>query len=319
MTQAVQYSAVGGPEVLELREAAEPVAGPGQVVIEVEAAGVNPIDAKLRGGVRPGAAFDRPRGVGFDGAGFIRSVGEGVDGFRVGDPVAFGGATIGDGVGAYATETAVAASGVSLLPDGVSFEQGAALGIPAGTAYQGIRSLGVRSGDTLLIHGGSGSVGQAAIQFAVAWGAKVVATTSAGRADRVAQLGATPLEYGEGLVERAREAGEVTAIFDCYGSDEVLSQSLEILADRQRIATIVSGAKADGLGIRAFSGGSPHPLTDQQEAWRAEALPVALSLIGAGAFDVELGDRYGLARAADAHRALDGGATGKLIIEPEGA
>ncbi|WP_105566937.1 NADP-dependent oxidoreductase [Microbacterium halophytorum] len=319
MTQAVQYSAVGGPEVLELHEVPEPVAGPGQVVVEVEAAGVNPIDAKLRAGIRPGAAFDKPRGVGFDGAGFIKAVGEGVDGFRVGDPVAFGGATIGDGVGAYASETAVKASGVSLLPDGVSVEQGAALGIPAGTAYQALRSLGVRSGDTLLIHGGSGSVGQAAIQFAVSWGAKVIATTSARRADRVAQLGATPVGYGEGLVERVRNAGEVTAILDGFGSDEVLAQSFELLADRQRIATIVSGAKADDLGIRAFSGGSPHPLTDQQEAWRAEALPVTLALIGAGAFDVELGDRFGLARAADAHRDLAQGAIGKLIIEPEGA
>lgn len=311
MTQAVQYSQVGGPEVLVVNEVPDPVAGPGEVTIRVTAVGVNPIDAKLRAGVRPSGPFDGPRGVGADGAGHITSVGDGVDGFRVGDPVAFGWAA-----GAYATDVAVAAAKVAVRPAGVTASQGAALGIPAGTAYQGVRSLGVRGDDTLLIHGGSGAVGQAAIQFAAASGARVIATCSERRADRVAALGAIPVRYGDGLVERVREIGEVTAIFDCFGSDEALAQSLELLADGSRIATIVSGAKAAGLGIRAFSGGSPEPLTDQQLTWRAEALPVALALLAAGAFSVELGERFELTAAADAHRALDAGAAGKLLITP---
>ena len=107
-----------------------------------------------------------------------------------------------------------------------------------------------------------------------------------------------------------RAVGEVTAIFDGAGTDEALGQSLELLPDRSRIATIVSGAKADGLGIRAFSGGSPHPLTEQQLTWRAEALPMALALVAAGAFRVELGERFpleGRRRRPPRHRGRRGG------------
>lgn len=315
MAHAVQYSEVGGPEVLTVNELPDPEAGRGQVTIRVEAAGVNPIDVKLRAGVRPSPSFAQPRGVGADGAGIVTGVGDGVDGFRVGDPVVFANAS-GRPLGAYSTDIVLEAENVTLRPVGVSPEQGAALPVPAGTAYQGLRSLGVRSGDTVLIHAGSGAVGQAAIQFARAWGAEVIATSSPRRADRVSAFGATALPYGDGLVERVRDVGEVSAIFDCAGTDEALAQSLDLLADRSRIATIVAGRKAEGLGIRAFSGGSPEPLTTQQLTWRAEAVPVALAMIAAGAFDVELGERFGLADAADAHREIERGATGKLIIEP---
>lgn len=315
MTKAVQYEAVGGPEVLHVNEIPDPVAGAGQVTIQVEAAGVNPVDAKLRAGFRASPPFAEPRGVGADGAGLITGVGEGVDGFRLGDPIVFANAA-GRDIGAYATDVVLDARDVTLRPVGVMAEQGAALPVPAGTAYQSLRSLGVRSGDTLLIHGGSGAVGQAAIQFARVWGAEVIATTSDRRAEHVAELGATPVRYGDGLAERVRAIGEVSVIFDCAGTDEALSQSLELLADGSRIATIVQGAKAAGLGIRAFSGGSPEPLTDQQQTWRAEAVPVALAMIAAGAFEVELGERFGLEGAADAHRAIEQGATGKLIVEP---
>ncbi|MGO1768685.1 MAG: NADP-dependent oxidoreductase [Microbacterium sp.] len=317
MTKAVQYTQLGGPEVLGVGDVPDPHPGPGQVAVRVEAAGVNPIDAKLRAGVRRTGPFDGPRGVGADGAGRVTAVGEGVDGFRVGDPVAFGNA-VGGPVGSYATDIAIDARHVSFRPGGVSAAQAAALPVPAGTAYQGLRSLGVGQGDTVLIHAGSGAVGQAAIQFAALWGARVIATCSPARAERVAGLGAEPLPYGDGLVERVRAVGEVTAIFDGAGTDEALGQSLELLPDRSRIATIVSGAKADGLGIRAFSGGSPHPLTEQQLTWRAEALPMALALVAAGAFRVELGERFPLEGAADAHRAIEAGAAGKLVIEPSG-
>lgn len=315
MAKAVQYTQVGGPEVLTIGDVPDPLPAPGEVAIRVEAAGVNPIDVKLRSGVRPSGSFDEPRGVGADGAGRVTAVGDDVDGFRVGDPVAFGNAS-GRPVGAYATDLALEARHVALRPAGVTAAEAAALPIPAGTAYQGLRSLGVGAADTVLIHAGSGAVGQGAIQFARLWGARVIATCSPARAERVAELGAEPLPYGPGLVEQVRALGAVTAVFDGAGTDEALAQSLELLADRSRIATIVSGAKADGLGIRAFGGGSPHPLTRQQLIWRAEALPVSLALVAAGAFRVELGERFGLDQAADAHRAVEAGAAGKLVIEP---
>ena len=313
MTKAIQYSELGGPEVLTLNEIPDPVPGPGEVAVRVEAAGVNPIDGKLRSGFRPTPPITKPRGTGGDGAGHVTAVGEGVDGFRIGDPVAFTGI-----LGAYATDVVVPAHKVFARPAGVSAAVGAALGIPAGTAYQAVRSLAVRGDDTLLIHGASGAVGQAAVQFAALAGARVLGTTSERRADRVRALGAEPLAYGEGLVERVRAAAPdgVTAILDFAGTDEAIETSLALLEDRSRIATIVRGPDAASFGIRAFSGGSPTPLTDQQQAWRLEAIPVTLALIAAGRFHVELGERYPLERAGEAQQAVSEGATGKLLVIP---
>jgi len=313
MTRAIAYTEFGGPEVLHEIEAPPVDAGPGEVAIRVEAAGVNPIDAKLRAGLRASAAIVEPRRVGSDGAGVVTAVGDGVDGLRVGETVVFGGAH-----GAYADAVVVPAGNVYPRPANVSAAEGAALGIPVGTAYQTLRSLAVGPGDTLLVHAGSGAVGQAVIQFAVLWGATVVATASPARFERLRALGAIPVAYGDGLAGRVREAAPqgVTVAIDAAGTDEALQTSLELVPDPRRIATLVRGADAGGLGIRAFSGGSPEPLTPQQQAWRAEAVPVALALLAAGAFSVELGPEFALADAAEAHRAVAAGAHGKITLVP---
>ncbi len=313
MTTAIAYTEFGGPEVLHEISVPDPAADAGRLAIRVTAAGINPIDGKLRSGLRPSAAITEPRRVGGDGAGVVTAVGEGVDGFRVGDPVVFAGAS-----GAYATDIAVPASHVFPRPPQVSAAEGAALGIPVGTAYQALRSLAVGSGDTVLVHAGSGAVGQALIQFAVLWGATVVATSSEGRFDRVRELGAIPVAYGEGLADRVREAAPqgVSVAIDAAGTDEALDTSLELVADRQRIATLVRGRDAAARGIRAFGGGSPEPLTAQQQVWRTEAVPVVLALIAAGRFTVELGPSFALADSADAHRALESGVAGKITLVP---
>jgi len=313
MAHAITYAEFGGPEVLTLTETPDPQPGAGEIAVRVEAAGVNPIDGKIRSGARPTGAITEPRTVGSDLGGVVTAVGPDVDGFRVGDPVAAFGAQA-----AYATDTVVAASNAHLRPRNVSAADGAALGIPAGTAYQTLRSLGVRADDTLLVHGGSGAVGQAIIQFAGLWGATVVATTSERRFDRVRTLGAIPVAYGEGLTDRVRDAAPqgVSVIIDAAGTDEALETSIELLADKSRIATIVRGPDAAGLGIRAFGGGSPVPLTPQQLAWRAEAVPVVLALLGAGAFSIEFGPSFPLADAAQAHQAVQDGVSGKVILIP---
>ena len=105
-------------------------------------------------------------------------------------------------------------------------------------------------------------------------------------------------------------------ILDAAGTDEAIEASLELLEDRARIATVVRGRDAAGWGIRAFSGGNPTPLTPQQLAWRAEAVPVSLALMAAGAFSVELGPSFALADAAEAHRAVEAGADGKVTLVP---
>lgn len=314
MARAIVYTEFGSPDVLHEIETPDPLALAGEVVVRIEAAGVNPIDAKLRSAKRPSPPIEEPRTVGFDGAGVVESLGDGVDGFAVGDRVA-----IRDTRGTYASLLAVPVENLAALPDGVTAAEGAGIGIPAGTAYQALRSLGVREGDVLLVHGGSGSVGQAAVQFAVAWGATVVATASAARHDQVRELGATPVAYGEGLLDRVREAAPngVTVVLDCAGTDEAIEASLELVADRERIATIVRGPDAASFGIRAFAGGSPEPLTEQELSWRAEALDATIALIEAGDFTIELGPELPLAEAAQAHELVEsGGASGKIVLIP---
>lgn len=313
MAHAIVYTEFGGPEVLHVIDIPAPTPGAGELAISVEAAGVNPIDGKLRSGLRVSAPLDGPRRVGSDGAGVVIAVGADVDGFRIGDPVVFFGAS-----GAYATEIVVPADVVHPRPPQVGAAEGAALGIPVGTAYQAARSLDVGPGDTVLVHGGSGSVGQALIQYAVLWGATVIATTSDRRAARVRELGATPVAYGDGLADRVRAAAPqgVTVAIDAAGTEEALQTSIELVADSDRIATLVQGAKAGSLGIRAFSGGSPEPLTAQQQAWRAEAIPATLALMAAGRFSVEVGPSLPLAEAAEAHRLVQDGVDGKVTLVP---
>jgi len=313
MATALTYSALGGPDVLELTDIDLPAPAPGEVVVRVEASGVNPIDGKLRAGARSSAPITEPRRVGADAAGIVTAVGGEVDGFRVGDAVVVFGAH-----GTAATEIVVAPAQLTPRPPQVSAAEGAALGIPIGTAYQTLRSLAVGPGDTVLVHAGSGSVGQAVIQFAVLWGATVIATTSDRRADRVRALGATPISYEPGIADRVRATAPqgVTVAIDLAGTDEALQSSIDLVDDPHRIATLVRGADAGDLGIRAFSGGSPQPLTPQQQSWRAEAVPVAVGLLAAGRFSVELGPRFALRDAAAAHRALADGADGKIVLVP---
>lgn len=317
MAQAITYTRFGGPEVLTLTDIDVPAPGSGEIAVRVEAAGVNPLDHKLRSGARASGEITAPRRLGGDAAGVVTGVGAGVEGFRAGDPVVLAGVT-----GAYATDLVVAADRAWPRPPAVSAAVGAALGIPAGTAYQTLRSLAVGDGDTLLVHGGSGAVGQAVIQFAVRWGATVFATTSDRRADRVRELGGVPLSYEPGLEARVRAAvaesgaAPVSAAIDIAGTDEAIETSLALVADRSRIATLVRGKDADGLGIRGFMGGSPRPLSAGELAWRAEAIPVTLNLLAAGAFSVELGPDFALADAAEAHRRVEAGVDGKVTLHP---
>ncbi len=314
MARAIVYTEFGSPDVLHLIEIPDPIALTGEAVVRIEAAGANPIDAKLRSAKRPSPPITEPRAVGFDGAGVIESLGDDVDGFAVGDRVA-----IRDTLGTYSSMLAVPVEKLVALPDAVTSAEGAGIGIPAGTAYQALRSLDVTAGDVLLVHGGSGSVGQAAVQFAVAWGATVIATASPARHDQLRELGATPVAYGDGLLGRVREAAPdgVTVALDCAGTDEAIEVSLELVSDRDRIATIVRGPDAASFGIRAFSGGSPEPLTEQELAWRAEALGTTVELLANGDFIIELGPELPLAEAAQAHELMESGAaSGKIVLIP---
>ena len=312
MARIVQYARNGGPEVLEVVEVLEPEAPEGGVVVAIRAAGVNPIEWKMRSGVRPGPPF--PRRPGSDGAGVITAVGSGVSGWSVGDRVIVSGAS-----GTYSDSVVVAPESLDRLPEGLGFEEAAALGVPISTAYQAVVSLGVAEGSILLVHAGAGAVGQAAVQFAVQRGARVIATASPATHDRLRELGAEPVAYGEGLEERLRAAAPdgVDRVLDAAGTDEALAASLALVSDPQHIGTVVVGSRAAELGIRAWMGGSPVPLTEEEKALRREGIPRAAQLAADGRFSLELGPRFALEDVAEAHRLSEAGhPRGKILLVP---
>lgn len=315
MARFVQYTEFGGPEVLRLAEGPVPTADAGEVVVETRAIGVNPIDVKLRSGKRPSGPITAPRVPGSDAAGVIVELGPGVEGWQVGDEV-----VVSAPGGTYATHVAVPVDSLTRKPSALGWAQAAGIGIPAGTAYQALRSLGVESGMTVLIHAASGAVGQAAVQFARELGARVIGTAGPANHDRVRQLGAIPVTYGEGLVERVRAISPagVDRALDGAGTDEAIEASLELTGDPQHVATIVRGADAPKWGIQAYKGGSPLPLTAEQEELRAEGVRLAAERAASGVFDVEIARTLRLDDAAQAQRMLEDGTAprGKIILLP---
>ena len=170
--RAVRISEFGGPEVLKLQDVPDPRPDSGQVLIRVKAAGVNPVDTYIRAGVYPRKP-NLPYTPGTDAAGTVEAVGPSVKRFKAGDRVY----TSGTITGAYAELTVAEESRVHPLPSKISFQQGAALGIPYGTAFRALfQRAHVKAGETLLVHGASGGVGIAAVQLARAFGMTVVGT-----------------------------------------------------------------------------------------------------------------------------------------------
>ncbi|RZS64608.1 NADPH:quinone reductase-like Zn-dependent oxidoreductase [Agromyces ramosus] len=314
MPHAIEYDRIGGPEVLEYREIAHALPGRGEVLVEVRAVGVNPIEWKIRSGKRASPPLNGPRRVGTDAAGIIVAVGEGLDGWAIGDEVIVSGAS-----GAYATELVVAASKLTRKPSELGWEEAAAIPIPVGTAHQAVMSLGVDADDTFLLHGGSGAVGQSAIQLARRLGATVVATASEANHERLRELGAIPVAYGPGLADRVRAVAPegIDVALDAAGTDEAIAVSKELVSDHRRVATIVQGARAAELGVRAWGGGNPVPLTPEEAALRADAVPFAAALAAGGEFQLEIARRYPLAEAAEAQRQSETGhVRGKIILIP---
>ncbi|MFD9893515.1 NADP-dependent oxidoreductase [Amycolatopsis sp. NPDC059027] len=299
--KAITFDRFGGPEVLQLSEVDIPEPGQGQVRVKVHAAGVNPIDGKIRSGAMQ-AVFPTtlPSTPGLDVAGVVDAVGEGVTGLTVGQEVV-GWADSGS-YAEYALATVVAAK-----PAGLGWEDAATLPVAGETARRVLRVLEVGAGETLLIHGAAGAVGSLAAQLAVALGATVIGTASAANHDYLASLGATPVEYGDGLVDRVRALAPqgIDAVFDAAGRG-ALPDSITLRGGTGRIVTIADPAAQD-LGI-PFSGGG-------DDRSRAEDLAEVVERAARGELRVRIGTVYPLADAAEAQRASDGGhAPGKLVL-----
>lgn len=278
----VSFAEFGGPDVLQLVDAEEPHADPGQVRIAVRAVGVNPVDWRIREGQILGAhPIELPSGVGLDASGVVDEVGEGVEGVEVGDHV------FGEGSSTYA-EFAVL-SAWARMPEGLTFEEAAGYPSVVETALRILREVGVRSGQTLLVSGASGGVGSAVLQIAHDRGIAVIGTAGAANLDYLRGLGALATTYGEGWGERVRQLGHVHAALDLAGSG-VIRELVDLTGDPQKVISIADlGAPALGVRFSGVAGSVP------------KALAEAVDLISRRKLRIPIEKSYTLAGAAAAH------------------
>ncbi|WP_306334741.1 NADP-dependent oxidoreductase [Streptomyces sp. KL118A] len=292
----VSFAEFGGPDVLQLMDAEEPHAGPGQIRIAVRAAGVNPVDWRIREGQKLGAhPTELPAGVGLDASGIVDEVGDGVVGVEIGERV------FGEGSSTYA-EFAVL-SAWARMPAGLTFEEAAGYPSVVETALRIIREVGVRPGQTLLVSGASGGVGSAVLQIARVRGIAVIGTAGAANQDYLRSLGALATTYGEGWVERVRELGHVDAALDLAGSG-VIRELVELTGDPRKVVSIADlGAPELGVRFSGVAGSVP------------DALAEAADLISRGELHIPVEKSYALTDAAAAHVDSQAGHTrGRRVV-----
>jgi NADPH:quinone reductase-like Zn-dependent oxidoreductase len=249
-SRAVRLESFGGPEVLNIREVPVPQAGSGQIRVRVTAAGLNPMDWFMTSDADTGARFglSLPSGFGTDYAGVVDQVGDGVTEFTTGDRV-FGGAlsrAVADYVVVDVAGTIAVGGDAHHTPDGVDDRTAATLAIAGCTAAAALAVVNPGPGDTVLIGGAGGGVGVFTVQLARLAGARVIGTGSATSADALRALGAEPVAYGDGLVDRVRALAPagVTAAIDLYGTDTAQA-ARELGVPDVRITTIA--AQVDGI------------------------------------------------------------------------
>ncbi|MFK0249700.1 NADP-dependent oxidoreductase [Amycolatopsis azurea] len=292
--RAITITQYGDTDVLRSAEVPAPEPGPGQVRVAVKAAGVNPIDWKIRSGAMEEVyPVEFPHVLGHEFAGVVDAVGEGA-GFAVGDEV-FGWAD----TGAYA-EYALA-SKLTRKPAGLSWAEAASLPVAGETALRVLGELEVKPGETIVIHGASGQVGRIATQAAVALGATVVGLAGASSLDEVKELGGVPVRYGDGWVERVRSVAPdgVDAVFDAAGFG-VLGDSVDLLGSPDRLITIADPA-AHAQGLKFSAGG--------------EQTPAVLEGLVSRELKLKLGTAYAPGDVAEAHReSATGHAGGKITL-----
>lgn len=290
------FGRFGGPEVLEVVELPDPHPGVGQVRVAVRAAGVSPTDVKIREGAMGG---ELPQTLGRDLAGVVDEIGPGVSGVAVGDAV-FG---VSDD-GAAAAELALVTY-FAPVPPSLDFVGAAALPVAIETATRGLDALGVTAGDTLLVNGAAGGIGSAAVQLAVARGARVIGTASPANHDYLRSLGVEPVAYGDGLVGQVRALGRVDLALDVAGHD-ALPALIELAGGADHVVTLADVAGAEKHGVRFSRGDTGRAL---------HVLGQIGDLIETGQFSLPVARTFPLADIADAHRLSETGhVRGRLVL-----
>lgn len=302
--RAAAYDRFGDLDVLDMHDLPDPKVGPGEALVEVRAASVNPVDWKLMSGGLDGMMESTfPIVPGWDVAGVVRAVGPDTPEFAAGDEVLAYARKDWVHGGTFAELVTVPVRALAAKPAEVPWDVAAALPLAGLTALRTLRRLEVGAGDTVLIHNAAGGVGRFAVQIAQELGAEVIGTASESNHDRLQELGATPVTYGDGLADRVRELapGGVDAVADFVGG--VLDDTLAVLRDGGRHASVAdpSVAQHGGSWIWVRPDG-----TELQ--WLAD-------LAARGRLEVDIAGHYGLDQVATAfERSKSGHAGGKLVI-----
>ncbi len=298
---ALQYTRYGGPDALDWGIVPDPRPGTGQIRVSVRAASVNPVDWKmLSGAMSGGRALAEPGRLGVDAAGVVDVIGEGVAGVAVGDEVF--------GLG-HATHAEYALLDTwARKPPQIDWSVAAGASLTGETAERGLRLLGVAVGRTVFVDGGAGGVGAVAVQMARARGARVIASASEANQDYLREIGAIPVRYGEGMVERVRAVAEegVDAVFDVAGKTPA-ADLLALAPTPSQVVSIANFAVADS-GIRITSGGD--------DSRPAEALALVADLLVSNDLVVKF-QTFPFTRAREAYElSRSGHVRGKLVLVP---
>jgi NADPH:quinone reductase-like Zn-dependent oxidoreductase len=307
MAQAVKFDRYGGVDVLNVVEVPEPAAGPGQVVVQVVAAGINPGESKIREGFlhdRWPATF--PSGEGSDFAGRVVAVGEGLS----------GGVAVGDEVvgfteerSSHATHVAVSADQVAPKPAGLSWDVAGSLFVAGTTAFAAVRAVSPKPGDTVAVSGAAGGVGSLVVQLLRARGAMVLGLAGPGNHEWLRSVGVVPVAYGDSLAERIRAAapGGVDAFIDTNGSGYV-ELAVDLGVEPDRIDTIIDFAAVEKFGVKAEGNGA---------AATIDVLAELAGLAASGALEVPIAAAYPLTEVRAAYTELEAGHThGKIVLHP---
>jgi len=308
--RAVYIEEWGDGDVMRVGEVPDPPVGPDMVLVRVRAAGVNPVDAKIRGGyLAQRLPFHFPLVLGWDAAGVVEQVGPAVTWFKPGDEVYGYCRRHHLQFGTYADYAIVPEGFLAHKPRSLSFEEAAAVPLAALTAHQALDILGLRNGESLLVGGGSGGVGHFAVQLGVVRGGRVIATASEANHDFVRSLGAEPVDYripdlGERIRALAGDGG-VDAALDLFGGEN-RALAYSVLRRGGRLASVAQpppeprdGAESHYVWVR--------PAGDQ--------LSELANLIDEGRLRPEIAAVYTLEQAAEAHRRVEEGhVRGKLVL-----
>ncbi|MGG5172314.1 NADP-dependent oxidoreductase [Pseudarthrobacter sp. J1738] len=302
--KAITYSKYGNPDVLELTEQPLPKVGPGMVLVKVKAASVNPVDWKIMAGyLDPLMDIQFPAIPGWDVAGVVESVGIDAPNFKPGQEViSYGRKDFVQG-GSFAEYIALPERLLAPKPTTLDWNESAGLPLAGLTAFQVLRRLGLKSGETLLIHGGAGGVGSLGIQIAKAMGAHVIATASEKNHGYLRELGAEPVTYGEGLAERVRALSPNGAdvVADFAGGN--LEATLAVLVQGGRHASIADAEVEAHGGTWMWV----NPVGSDLEE--------LVTMVDELGLRLEVAKSFPLDQAADAFRLnMDGHTRGKIIL-----